>query len=307
MRVLAHIHTFNDTDVIEQALDAVQRQTRKPDAIIIVDNGSMDETLERTFPGSVTVIRHPTNLGTSGSIRTGFTYALEHEFDWIWVLDADSVPEPGALENLLALFERLPPSARAQVCFLVCRVATGTGQTKHEPLIFTGSGGRPAPREPDADYTRCNCALWSGSLYRMAAVDKIGLPQADYVLDWGDLEYGYRARQLGFTSYMVHSSVLHQDVGRSSGIAPRTCRIGPLEFPLFEISPLRSYYHARNSIYFWLYEYRPWLPRQVVRSIIHSFVFTMTFASRPFSHRRQLIACLRGIWDGLTMHMERRL
>jgi GT2 family glycosyltransferase len=305
MRVLAHIHTFNDADVIDQALDALQRQTRKPDAIIIVDNGSRDHTLDRTFPWWVTIIRHPTNLGTSGTVRTGFTYALAHEFDWIWILDADSVPEPDALENLLAFFEGLPPPAREKVCFLVCRVAMGTGEIKHEPLIFTGSGGKPAPPE-SGGYSRCDCCLWSGSLYRTAAVEKIGLPQADYVLDWGDLEYGYRARRLGFTSYMVHNGVLHQDVGRSSGIAPRTCRLGPLEFQLYEISPLRSYYHARNSIYFWLYEYKPRLPRQVVRSIIRSAIFTMTFVIRPFSHRGQLIACLRGIWDGLTMHMERR-
>src|ERR1051326_5108055 len=110
MRILAHIHTFNDAAVIDQALDALERQTRKPDAIIIVDNGSTDRTLDRAFPRCVTaIIRHPTNLGTSGTVRTGFTFALEHDFDWIWILDADSVPEADALENLLAFFERLPP------------------------------------------------------------------------------------------------------------------------------------------------------------------------------------------------------
>ena len=305
MRVLAHIHTFNDADVIEQALDSLQRQTRKADAVVIVDNGSSDRTLDRTFPCSVTVIRHPTNLGTSGTVRTGFGYAVEHDFDWIWILDADSVPEHDALENLLHFFDRLPPAAQQHVCFLMCRVADGTGETKHEPLIFTGSGGKPAPPN-SGGYSKCDCSLWSGSLYRTAAIKEIGLPQADYVLDWGDLEYGYRARRLGFTSYMVHSGVLHQDVGRSSGLAPRSFRLGPVKLQLYEVSPLRSYYHVRNAIYFWLYEYKPWLPQQAARIIAHSFVFTMSFVIRPFSHHRQAIACLRGLWDGLTMHMERR-
>jgi hypothetical protein len=35
-------------------------------------------------------------LGASGAIRVGFAYALEHGFDWSWVFDADSVPEPEA-------------------------------------------------------------------------------------------------------------------------------------------------------------------------------------------------------------------
>src|SRR5215471_6459196 len=34
MRVLAHIHTLNDADVIEQALGGLLRQTRQPDGIV---------------------------------------------------------------------------------------------------------------------------------------------------------------------------------------------------------------------------------------------------------------------------------
>ena len=38
MRVLAHIHTFNDADIIAATLAAVRHQTRPPDGILIVDN-----------------------------------------------------------------------------------------------------------------------------------------------------------------------------------------------------------------------------------------------------------------------------
>src|ERR1700732_61843 len=68
MRVLVHIHTFNDADFIEQALDGLQRQTRAADAIRIVDNASTDGTLDRTFPEHVTVIRNSTNLGSAGAV-----------------------------------------------------------------------------------------------------------------------------------------------------------------------------------------------------------------------------------------------
>jgi glycosyltransferase involved in cell wall biosynthesis len=50
MRVLAHIYTLNAAHVIDQALDARQGQTRRPDAILIVDNGFTDGTLNRMFP-----------------------------------------------------------------------------------------------------------------------------------------------------------------------------------------------------------------------------------------------------------------
>jgi glycosyltransferase involved in cell wall biosynthesis len=140
MRVLAHIHSFNEAAFIEQVLDGLQRQTQPPDAIVIVDNGSTDETLDRTFPESVTVIRNSTDLGTTGSVGVGFAHALKHEFDWIWVLDADSVLEPSALENLLAFVERMPPPEREEVCFLARRLETGSGGAEHRPIILTGSG-----------------------------------------------------------------------------------------------------------------------------------------------------------------------
>src|ERR1700730_2219295 len=107
MRVLAHIHTMNDAAVIEQVLDGLRRQTRPADAILIVDNASTDATLDRTFPENVTIIRNSENLGTSGAIRIGFAYALQHGFDWTWVFDADSVPKTDALEKLIAFLQRL--------------------------------------------------------------------------------------------------------------------------------------------------------------------------------------------------------
>jgi GT2 family glycosyltransferase len=302
MRVLAHIHTLNDQEVIERAVEALQKQTRAPDAIVIVDNGSTDATLDRTFPENVTVIRNGVNLGTSGAIRVGFAFGIEHQFDWVWIFDADSVPEPDALERLLGFYEKLPAPQKGQVCFLFPHVAGEVNVV----LEFTESSIRSPSSDGGTDYTRCDAALWSGSLYRMAAVQKIGLPSADYVLDSAELEYGYRASQLGFSSYMVHDSVLHHGVGRRAGVASRICQVGPLRLTLYDGSPIRCYYHVRNPIYFWLYQSKHRGVRQIVHSIINSCAFAATFAIRPISQRRQLIACLRGIWDGLTMHLERR-
>jgi len=47
MRVLAHIHTFNDADIIDRTIESVQRQTRPVDGILVVDNASTDGTLDR--------------------------------------------------------------------------------------------------------------------------------------------------------------------------------------------------------------------------------------------------------------------
>jgi len=305
MRVLAHIHTHNEADFIEQALRGLKRQTRPPDAIVIVDNVSPDVTLERTFPKTVTVIRNPVDLGTAGSVGVGFAHAIRREFDWTWVLDADSVPEPDALENLLAFFAGLPRQQQQEVSFLACRLSADSGEAGHRPIRLTRSGFEYVPRDARG-YCLCDCFIWSGSLFRMEAVRKIGLPSADYVMDFAELEYGFRARRLSLTGYVVDSCVLHHDVGRPPGATGRTWRMGPFSFRLFELPPLRCYYHIRNLIYFWLHQCRPYRPRWVFRSILHALIFPRTFAVRPFSHSAHFIACLRGAWDGLTGHIERR-
>jgi GT2 family glycosyltransferase len=308
MRILAHIHTMNDAAVIEQLLEGLRRQTQPLDAILIVDNASTDGTLDRAFPENVTTIRNPENLGTSGTVRMGFAHALEHGFDWVWIFDADSVPEPDALEKLLAFFERLPREQRGQVCFLAGRPLTETGEIKQAPIRLEGSWGMTyVPVASAEEFTQCDCILWSGSLYRTAAIARIGLPSADYVLDAAELEYGYRARQLGFTSYVVHNSITHHDVGRNAGGTLRRLRLGPLSLPLPEVSPTRSYYSVRNSLYFFVYESKPRRMSVVWGSGIKvALALTAGFAVRPFSHWPHLAACIRGIRDGLTGHMERR-
>jgi len=307
MRVLAHIHTMNDEAVIEQLLRALLNQTRPPDAILIVDNASTDGTLNRTFPDNCTVIRNEENLGTSGTVRTGLAYGLDHGFDWVWIFDADSVPESDVLEKLLAFFERLNPFDREKVCFLAALALMESGQIKEPPLnIGPGARLRHVPIDKQIAATCCDCTLWSGSLFRMASVSRIGLPRADYMLDVAEIEYGYRAKQLGLISYVVHNCVIHQDVGRSSGVAQQVYRLGPIKFALCEISPIRCYYSTRNMVNFCIYQYRPLGLGAILRGFVRSFGLTSNFAVRPYSHCRHLRACLRGIWDGVTNHMERR-
>src|ERR1044071_4046672 len=118
MRILGHIHTFNDAEVIEQTVAALRGQTVPLAAILVVDNASTDDTLNRIVSEPVTIIRNLKNLGTSGAVVLGFEYALANEFDWVWLFDADSVPEPDALENLLNAFHSFSPGERQSICFL---------------------------------------------------------------------------------------------------------------------------------------------------------------------------------------------
>jgi GT2 family glycosyltransferase len=319
-RVLAHITTFNATDTIDRVIDALQLQTRLPDSILIVDNASIDGTLDRKFPKGVTVIRNPLNVGPSGAIPTGFLYSLEHDFDWMWILDHDSVPRPEALETLLELYNGWPTSSQMETGFISCLPINPDGEALHGRL-FTPHGRFVVAPAPEQRYYMCHVKVWSGCLYRLAAVRSIGLPNPEYFIDRGELEYAYRLMRAGYKSFIHRDAILLHNIGGTPGLAAKRIKVGPITLKLYELAPLRCYYTLRNTLYFTLYDSREgrlWKIRELWRlrsrpgrSLTSGIAWqtallTLNFALRPRTHGAQVRACLRGIWDGLTGNVVAR-
>lgn len=319
MRVLAHIHTLNASHVIDQALDALQRQTRPPDAIVIVDNGSTDGTLNRIFLEEVAVIRNPMDLGVSGSIRVGFSHALNHGFDWIWVLDADAVPEPRALETLLELHDGWSQAVKDETGFIACLPRTEPDGTPLHGQLFTEHGRFAIMPTPGQHYYPCQITIWSGCLYRLAAVRKVGLPNGDYFMDRGELEYGYRMMKAGYKGYIHQDAQIRQHVSIFSN--SKGLKVGPLNLTFYELPPLRCYYTLRNTLYFALYDQADgrlvrlrelWrLRSRPGRGFMSGIawqagLFTLNFALRPGNHGEHIRACLLGIWHGVTGNITAR-
>jgi rhamnopyranosyl-N-acetylglucosaminyl-diphospho-decaprenol beta-1,3/1,4-galactofuranosyltransferase len=321
MRVLAHIHTFNDADIIDGTLDAVRHQTRPPDAVLIVDNASTDGTLNRTFPEQVSVIRNAANLGTAGAVSIGLGHALERGFDWMWILDADSVPEPEALATLLELYAGWPSSLQEETGFIACLpLDQPDGQPLHGRL-FTRCGRVVVTPAPEQRYYTCHVTIWSGCLYRLAAVRRIGLPNKDYVLDRGELEYAYRVMKAGYKSFIHRDAVIRHNIRGAPGLASKRLKVGPITLKVWEFAPLRCYYMCRNTLYFTLYDStdgRLWKFRELWRLrsrpgrgfmsgvAWQAALLTLNFVLRPRAHGAQIRACLRGIWDGLTGNIAAR-
>lgn len=309
MRILAQIVTFNDERVLPRSLAALLAQTRPVDEILIIDNGSTDRTLERVFPERVTVVRHPRNLGTSGAAVTALRHGLRHGYDWVWLLDADSAPRPDALEKLLALYESLSAERRERIRVLASLPVDVSTGLPHHGILFHPRGFRPASPRPGEEIYEADTTIWSGSLFHMGAVREIGLPCADYVLDWGENEYGWRGKQKGFVALVHQGSVLDHNIDRPGGrVGPRERveRLGPLTWRLPELPPIRLYYIYRNLTYFFLYEYyegrllpflrfaASWMPRHLVKLALSGrFV-------------PDLVTCLRGLREGLRGQLHRQ-
>lgn len=302
MRILVHIHTFNDEDVIEQALHALSSQTHPVDEVLVVDNGSEDGTLERLVSKKVTIIKHPKNLGTSGSVKTGLEYALAKQYDWMWVLDADSLPREDALEKLIALYESCDAPTKSRIGVLSCSQALEASSAVFQGRRLTPGGPRMPKVDETLAYCECDSTIWSGSLFRLDAVRRIGLPRCgergyweDLSLDYGDVEFTYRMKQAGYKVLVHRFSVIDHPVGRT-----RRTRILGRELVSTNHSPSRRYLFFRNLVYFWLYLFRDRIGVMFGVWFLYRFAAIVSGVLLLERDRGPKVwACVRGIVDGV--------
>ena len=101
--------TRNRVAMLKTCLERLADQTRPADHVLVVDNGSEDETPELLSGRTdVEVLRLPENVGGPGGFAHGLQGGVDRGFDWIWLLDDDAFPESGALAALVDGIARAP-------------------------------------------------------------------------------------------------------------------------------------------------------------------------------------------------------
>jgi glycosyltransferase involved in cell wall biosynthesis len=81
--------------------DVVRRTLEYLDHVLVVDDGSTDETAARAREAGAEVIVHPRNLGKGETIKTGLRHWLDKRMTWVFILDADGQHLPEELENFI--------------------------------------------------------------------------------------------------------------------------------------------------------------------------------------------------------------
>ncbi|MFO0657156.1 MAG: glycosyltransferase [Polyangia bacterium] len=77
--------------------------------MLVVDDGSGDDTGDKANPAGATVLRHPQNRGKGAAIQTsGFAYAQKLGASALLTMDADGQHDTAELENLLAAHKKQP-------------------------------------------------------------------------------------------------------------------------------------------------------------------------------------------------------
>jgi glycosyltransferase involved in cell wall biosynthesis len=96
---LAVVPAYNEQENISRVIDSLHRHAPEFD-VLVVDDGSSDNTGDVARAAGATVARHPFNLGIGGAVQTGFIYALQHGYDQMVQVDGDGQHCPDQVSRL---------------------------------------------------------------------------------------------------------------------------------------------------------------------------------------------------------------
>lgn len=199
--------------------------------IIVVDNGSSDDSVEILKNiSNIKLLCSEKNLGYSAGNNIGIKYALDHDFEYIWLLNNDAIPENDCLEELIktdkqerehALIGTVIKNPDQSIqCF-------GGGYFNH----LTGNSIHCIEIDPDKnlDYLCAASILIHSSLFI-----KHGLLDERFFLYWEDVEFCQRLKKAGIKFIVSKDSSVIHDMGHSTN----------------KYSSLKTYYFNASSIMF---------------------------------------------------------
>ncbi|MBS3955286.1 MAG: glycosyltransferase family 2 protein [Methylomicrobium sp.] len=237
--VIIVILNWNGIEDTLACLDSIIKLTYPNFHVMVVDNGSTDDSLVRLdmyhpcYP--ITLLKTGVNLGYAEGNNVGIRYALQKDADFILLLNNDTIVAPDFLDHLTLAAKQNPATGVFG--------ATLFYMDKPDIVWFAGAKwnsqtltfdypykGQKLPEVIDrvTDYA-CGAALF----FRAQVAQSVGLLDARFFLVWEESDWCLRAVRAGYGCMMVPSSYVWHKVGASFES---------------ESSPLREYFSYRNRL-----------------------------------------------------------
>jgi rhamnopyranosyl-N-acetylglucosaminyl-diphospho-decaprenol beta-1,3/1,4-galactofuranosyltransferase len=282
--VAAVVLTRDRRHMLAECLAALGAQTRRPDAIVVLDNGSSDGTADyvRAKHPHVRLIRSEENTGAAGGYRIALDAARRLGHGWLWTLDDDAVAAPDALERLMEATTVTAPG-RPGPSVLASRVVWTDGS------LHAMNVPRPDARDPRLAFEIAASGLapirscsWVSALFAREAIERHGLPHAEFFFWSDDAEYTARLLEDGI-GYFVDASVVEH----------RTAVAG---LPV-DRGGTAMYYEFRNKL--WMVRSGPWSPVEKLRLLTEVQADLRSYLRASGFRREALATAARGVADGV--------
>lgn len=100
MKIIVLIPAYNEGSRVAGVVRDVHRTVPDYD-ILVVNDGSRDNTAAAAAAAGATVLSHPFNMGYGVAIQTGYKYAYAKEYDFLVQIDGDGQHDPAYIKKLL--------------------------------------------------------------------------------------------------------------------------------------------------------------------------------------------------------------
>lgn len=268
-RACAIVVTFNRLDCLKACLEAVRRQSRPVDHILVVDNSSSDGTREWLALQSDVEVILQGNVGNAGGQASGIARAMALGYDWMWCMDDDVAPLPQALSVQLEAGKKHD---------FINSYKQRNGARMFLYNWFNPRTVRKTGRPVVGDLQPVNFGHFEGLLVSRKVVERIGLPDTRTFV-WGeDIIYGFLAHHAGFSCVLPLEPLFEKLIPEND---ERTS-LGAL------------YFRMRNRVL--LFEYvrkevgRPWLGYLYYAAyVIKQACLALPLAAEPRRKRLRII------------------
>jgi GT2 family glycosyltransferase len=219
-RVGVVVPNWNGAAFIGATLDALSAQSRRPDEVIVVDNGSTDGSaaiLADRHPW-VRVLPLPRNVGFGGAANAGLRASSA---DLVVVLNSDARPRHDWLETLLDQPDDLQVWAWGSVLVTPAGAVESAGD-HYDPAgyAYKMAAGVELTELPTAPYD-VFAPPGACPLLRREVVLGLGGYADRFFLYYEDVDLAYRALLAGYRAVVVPGAVVEHDLARSSGGSSR--------------------------------------------------------------------------------------
>lgn len=191
-KIAAIVVTYNRIELLKLCIEALQKQTFPCD-ILIVDNASTDGTKEYVESIALTFMNIKyrntgANIGGAGGFNYGIKWAVQENYEYLWVMDDDCLPLEDALDELVKADEVL----KGNYGWLASTVLWKDGRECKM--------NRPKLKKSFYDYleymkygiVQAEQATFVSVFFKSEVIAKVGLPIKDFFI-WGDdIEYTRR-------------------------------------------------------------------------------------------------------------------
>jgi hypothetical protein len=287
---------YNSASFVQEFAQSLERVDYPDFRVVIVDNASTDgsgDELARLCPDAV-LLPCDENTGTAGGNNVGFRYCMKQGFDYVLVLNNDTVLTEDFLRRLVDATDGrtvVVPKILYHYDRRVVSTHAGGFDWRWGRFrdTFHGKLDGPATSRPRDLQTASFCC----ALVPVGAFHEVGLLDERFFMYYEETDWLRRALDKGYRlRYIPEAVIYHMESGSSGG---------------GWMTPFKQYYATRNRLY---------LVRKNRASRFWFALFTLFFLAGRLPHlalyasRRQgrmLRAMLLGVWDYYRGRMGRTM